>query len=566
MLTVLHVKNLALIDEVEIEFGPGLNILTGETGAGKSVLIGSINLALGDKADATVIRDGAEYALIEMIFQIDDPKLLAAIRERDLPVEEDGQLILQRKISPNRSSCKVCGETVTLKQLKELSHLLITIHGQNDQLSLLSERSQKQILDAFDEKHVLPLKKDLAEHYNVYLEQKRKLDSCEIDEQTRLREMDLISYELNEIDEADLTIGEDEQLESVFRKLSNCRKLADAAATVHQCLLEGESNITDLTGEAIKQMINVVGMDPTLNDVLSSLRDLESLVTDITRTMGDYLSELDIDENRLDEITARLNLVNRMKEKYAHGTDRLEDVLTYAKEKQLELDKLRDLEEYRKNAAESMQLSFSKVCELSDQLTKCRKKAGALLAPRLEEALRQLNFENVSFEVLLHTDHDKMTADGCDETAFLISLNPGENPRPLQKVSSGGELSRIMLALKTVLSEKNDSMAMIFDEIDAGISGKTAWRVSQKLGELSRNRQVICITHLAQIASMADTHFEIYKDSSSGRSITHIRSLSESESVKELARLLGTDGVSDTSLQAAQKMRTEADHYKSHIG
>lgn len=565
MLTSLHVKNLALIDEAEIDFGKGLNILTGETGAGKSVLIGSINLALGEKADRSVIREGAEYALIEMIFQIEDKALRTAILDMELSVEQDGSLILQRKILGNRSSCKVNGENVTLKQLRDLSRLLITIHGQNDQLSLLSEHNQLQILDRFDHVHTAPLKKALSDAYATFLEHKKQLDDCKIDERTRLREMDLIAYELNEIDEAGLSIGEDEMLDSEFKRLSNSRKIAESVSVAENCLSVGDINISDLAGEAVKAIFAVSGLDEALKEVLSSLRDLEALSTDTARTLGDYLSNMDADEEKLSTLTSRLNLMNRLKEKYGHGTDNLEAVLKYAESRREELEKLQDLEAFRRNAEKKTELAYAKVCQIADELTACRKKAAEAFTPLLEQALKNLNFENVCFSVDISSDHARLNTDGADDITFMISLNPGEKKRPLHKISSGGELSRIMLAIKTLLSEKNESMAMIFDEIDSGISGKTAWRVSQKLGLLALGRQVICITHLAQIAAMADTHFEIFKDTSSGRSITHIRSLNEEAAVRELARLIGTDGVSETSLQAAGQMRAEAVKYKKCI-
>ena len=563
MLTSLHVKNLALIDEAEIDFGEGLNILTGETGAGKSVLIGSINLALGEKADVSVIRDGAEYALIEMVFHIDDSLLSDAIREMELPTDEDGSLILQRKLMKNRSVCKVNGENVTLKQLRELSRLLITIHGQNDQLSLLSQNNQKQILDQFDEPHTSPLKKKISDCFSLYQEQKRQFEEADIDERTRLREMDLISYELNEIEEANLTAGEDEQLESDFKKLSNHQKIAEAVSAAKALLSSGETTIADLIGEAVRRISPVSSMDQNLNDIFLALQDLESLTHDTSREIDDYLSDINADEEKLDEIASRLNLVNRLKEKYGHGTDRLQAVLDYAENRRQELEKLKDLEEFRARAAANMEQTFAELCRYADELTDVRRAAGSGLSALLEQALKHLNFENVRFETEIDSDHAHINADGADEITFMISLNPGEKLRPLHKVSSGGELSRIMLAIKTVLSENKESMAMIFDEIDAGISGKTAWRVSQKLGKLAKDRQVICITHLPQIAAMADTHFEIYKESSSGRNITHIRKLTEEMSVQEIARLIGTDDADATSLQAAGKLRKEAAIYKN---
>lgn len=557
MLQSLHVKNLALIDEVEIEFTKGLNILTGETGAGKSLIIGSINMALGDKADASYIREGEDYALIEMIFKVEDPSVIKRVEEMELSLEGGSELILTRRIMKNRSSCKVCGESVTLKTLRELSHLLINIHGQNDQQTLLSKKFQREILDFYSKKSN-SFKKEVKELWNKYQEEKRLYEDSDIDNKTRLKEIDLINYEISEIEEAGLTVGEDENLEAKFKKLSNSKKISDSLTAAKDALISGDINASDLLGAAYKNLTYAQKLDESIGEYISSVKDAQVVIEDVSRGLEEYLFEIEDEDLELDAISDRLNLINRLKQKYASLNAGIDKILEYKDERRKNLEKLIDLEAFKEEKKAAMEKYRKRLIAEAKKLSDERIKVSKELSGELETALKELNFDSVKFNIEISTSEENLSSEGMDEIEFMISVNSGEKQKPLNKVASGGELSRIMLALKTVFSENNDSVAMIFDEIDSGISGKTAWRVSLKLGELAKQRQVICITHLAQIASMADTHFMIHKEAMSGRTVTNISRLNDNESINELARLLGTDGVSDTAISSAKNMRKEA--------
>ena len=326
MLQSLHVKNLALIDEVEIEFTKGLNILTGETGAGKSLIIGSINMALGDKADASYIREGEDYALIEMIFKVEDPSVIKRVEEMELSLEGGSELILTRRIMKNRSSCKVCGESVTLKTLRELSHLLINIHGQNDQQTLLSKKFQREILDFYSKKSN-SFKKEVKELWNKYQEEKRLYEDSDIDNKTRLKEIDLINYEISEIEEAGLTVGEDENLEAKFKKLSNSKKISDSLTAAKDALISGDINASDLLGAAYKNLTYAQKLDESIGEYISSVKDAQVVIEDVSRGIEEYLFEIEDEDLELDAISDRLNLIKRLKQKYASLNARIEKIL-----------------------------------------------------------------------------------------------------------------------------------------------------------------------------------------------------------------------------------------------
>ncbi|WP_022764683.1 DNA repair protein RecN [Butyrivibrio sp. XPD2006] len=557
MLYSLHVKNLALIKEQEIEFSKGLNILTGETGAGKSVVIGSVNLALGGKADASLIRTGEEYALVELVFGVENDLQRQLLKEMDIPVEEDGTLIMQRKIMPGRSVSKIGGENVSARQLKDISSILINIHGQNDHQELLHKKKHIEILDNYCEAELAALFAELTTSYSHMKELEKELSETDIDESARLREQELLEYELGEIEDAALVPGEDEELESSYRKMVNAQKISGAvyqtAAMVNSG--EGEDSASDMIGRAVRELSSVVSYDEELDDLLSQLSDIENLLTDFGHSISDYIDGLEFDDEKFRTTEDRLNTINHLKDKYGGSIDA---VLKYMEEKQKRLDALSDLGAHRDGLLRELSEEKSKALLLCRKISDVRKKGAKGLSEKLRAALVDLNFLDVKFEIDVKSDEDKITSRGYDDVEFMISTNPGEALRPLDQIASGGELSRIMLALKTVVADKDDISTLIFDEIDAGISGKTAWKVSQKLGELSREHQIICITHLPQIAAMADTHFMIEKGLEDGRTVTSIYGLDEEASVRELARLLGGDTITDAVITNAQEMRKMA--------
>ncbi len=550
MLQSLHVKNLALIDETEVTFGGGLNILTGETGAGKSIIIGSINLALGAKADKEMIRSGAEYALVELVFTVEDPAQIKAIQEMEFSLEE-GQLILQRKIMENRSQCKVCGETVTAKQLRQLSEILIDIHGQHEHQSLLKEAKQLEILDAYAGSGFSEKKERLCDIYRKYRDKRRELSENETDEETRRRECSLAEFECREIEEAALVPGEDEEVERAYQRMSNARKIEAAAVSAHALCGYENSGAGSVIARAIREIRSVSPYDETLREYEKQLLDIDSLLNDYNRGMAEYLSGLEFDEGLFEQTEARLNLLNRLKSKYGNT---LEEVLAYRQRALETLEKYQDYDAYRAALEKETAALKEEAIALAEEISGLRRENAKTLSEKMRGALEDLNFGQAVFEIQVESEEERLSENGFDKVRFLISTNPGEPVRELSQVASGGELSRMMLALKTHLADKDEIGTLIFDEIDTGISGRTAWKVSEKMGILAKGHQLICITHLPQIAAMADTHFVIEKQVEDNRSITRIRELGQEESVEELARMLGGDVITESAIKNAKEL------------
>lgn len=552
MLISLHVKNLALIDETEVYFGNGLNILTGETGAGKSIIIGSVNLALGAKADKEMIRTGEEYALVELVFQAQKEEQIRKIRQMELPIEDDGTIIMQRRIMPGKSVCKVGGETVSVKQVKELAEILIDIHGQHEHQSLLHAGKQMEILDNYAGEALYPLKQRLKECYAQYKEVSGQLSESDMDEETRKREISLAEFEAKEIEEAELSVGEDISLEQSYRKLVNSQKIQEAMMTAHQMSGYEDGGAGEAIGRAVREVRSIVSYDDSLQDFERQLLDIDSLLNDYNRAVADYLSNLEFDGELFGQIEKRLDLINHLKSKYGNS---IEEILAYQAKLQEKLERYQDYDAYRQKLIQKENQLKDKLLELCGQISDIRRKSAESLAKSMKEALIDLNFNNVEFEIDVQPMEEKIGPDGYDSVAFMISTNPGEALKALSQIASGGELSRIMLAFKTVLADKDDIDALIFDEIDTGISGKTAWKVSEKMGILGKKHQIICITHLPQIAAMADTHFQIEKSVEEERTSTHIKELKENESVEELARMLGGAVITENVLNNAREMK-----------
>ena len=561
MLYSLHVKNLALIKEQEIEFSKGLNILTGETGAGKSVIIGSVNLALGGKTDAGLIRTGEESALVELTFGELNDQQKKFIKDMDIDLDEDGTVIIQRKIMPGRSVSKICGETVSARQLKDIASILINIHGQNDHQELLHKKKHMEILDDYCMNELKTPLQELSLRYEEMRSLEKELEDMSMDEASRLREQELLEFEVNEINDANVVLGEDEELESRYHKMVNSRKISEAAyaASAMTSGNDGEDSASDLIGRAVRELSSVSGYDSDIEDLLSQLSDIENLLTDFNHSLSDYVSDLEFDDEDFKNTEDRLNTLNHLKDKYGGS---LEKVLEYLEEKSNRLEALTDLDAVRDKLTKSLNDKKKEVLLLCKKISDIRKKGAKSLQDKLTEALIDLNFLDVRFEIEIKSDEDKISSKGYDDAQFMISTNPGEAMRPLDQIASGGELSRIMLALKTVVADKDDISTLIFDEIDAGISGRTAWKVSQKLGELSKDHQIICITHLPQIAAMSDTHFMIEKGLDDGRTVTSISKLDADASTSELARLLGGEEITDAVIQNALEMRKLAEETK----
>ncbi|MCM1091355.1 MAG: DNA repair protein RecN [Butyrivibrio sp.] len=559
MLQRLHVKNLALMEETEVEFTEGLNILTGETGAGKSLLIGSINLALGAKFEKDMLRNGAENALVELVFSCEGKSVREKLAQLELEPEED-TIILSRRMQPGKSVFKINGESVTAKQVKELADVLLDIHGQHEHQSLLHKKKHMEILDAYCGDAYPKPAQAVAEAYETCRRLEKELAEESMDETEKAREQSLAEFELKEIEEAGLREGEDEELEQIYRRMSNSRKINEGLAESYQYSgTEGEGGAGAALSRSLRSLRSVASYDKRLEELEAQLAEVDNLLADYNRDIAEYMQDCEFDGEEFARVEERLNTINRLKGKYGAS---IQEILDYGASRQAVLDKLSDYDAYVQGLSKELEEAKHRLESACGELSKVRQENAKQLTERLKEALTQLNFLTVEFETAVRPE-GQITAKGYDDVEFLISTNPGESLKPLSQVASGGELSRVMLAIKTVLAGRDDIDTLIFDEIDAGISGKTAWKVAGQLNIVSGGHQVLCITHLPQIAAMADTHFVIEKSSTDESTITDIRQLEGDEELAELARLLGSDTLTQAALSNARELREQAMAQKS---
>ena len=500
MLINLHVKNLALIEETEVDFTDHLNILTGETGAGKSILIGSIQSALGAKIPKDMIRHGCDSALIELIFHTKSQAVQKKMEEFEIPFE-DGEIIISRRITNNRVINKVNDISVTIGRLKELSPLLLDLSGQHENQLLLKPQNHLKIIDSYHRSVIAPVKEKTASLYHEYQELQKKLSEQNMGEEQRIREMEFLKYEIQEIEEAQLRPGEDESLETEYQKVSHAKEILSDCAAVHEVTAGQNGCAGDLIGSAVQRLYTVSNLDAEARGLTEQLQTIDSLLNDFNRELSSYIDSMEFDGEQ------------------------------FAVKEKLDIQ-----------------------CE---RLTALRKEAAIPLTKLIKEALLDLNFLDVVFEIAFEQS-EHYSALGKDNVCFMISTNPGQAVRPLHEIASGGELSRIMLAIKSILADEENIETLIFDEIDTGISGRTAQKVSERLAYIAKKRQVIAITHLPQIAAMADSHYLIEKTSDANSTISNIYPLSEEESVKELARMLGGVKITEAVLQNAREMRALA--------
>ncbi len=551
MLLSLLVKNLALIEEAEVEFKDGLNILTGETGAGKSIIIGSVNAALGGKVSKEMIRSGKEQAYIELVFSIDNDYQKKQLELLDITLD-DSQLIISRKITKTRSVSKVNGETVTAAFLKKIAEIVIDIHGQHEHQSLLNKHKHLQILDEFAKEELDKPKKKMSQLYEQYVNITNELENMDSDKNSRDRELSFLQYELQEITDAELEAGEDIKLELSYKRMLNSQKINDTIGVISNMLAESDSVCAaQLIGSSVRELSAIVAYDEELTSLNEQLLSIESLLNDFNMELSSYIQDLEFDEEDFHIVTERLDIINHLKSKYGNT---ISDILKAADEKSSRCKQLIDYEENLQRKKEELDQCVSQMTKTALSITKIRKKHGAKLAKEIKNTLLDMNFADVQFDMVFN-QKKTFSALGIDDAEFLISTNPGEEMLPLGKVASGGELSRIMLAIKTVLANKDFVETMIFDEIDVGISGRTAQKISEKLGMLSKNKQIICITHLPQIAAMSDCHFVIEKKVENNGTSTILKELSEDNIYMELARLLGGAKITDAVLENAREMR-----------
>lgn len=551
MLQNLHVKNLALIDESEVDFGPGLNILTGETGAGKSILMGSVSLALGGRYSADMLRNGAASGLVELTFTIEDDRIREKLKAMDI-FPEDDMITLSRRLMEGRSVSRINGETVSMGTLREAAALLIDIHGQHDNQTLLNRKNHLALLDLFAGAEIRPVKENMAEAYHTYQKITRQLEESSLDDDSRRRELSLAEFEVNEIENASLAEGEDDELEELYRRMTESRKVTQSIAETYQYTAEDTAaNASDCLSRAIRSLQEISDFDDSAAQLYSQLLDADSLLNDFNRELSEYAKSFEFSEEEFSETEERLNLINHLKAKYGKTVT---DILTYCDEKKRRIEELNDYDSFIKDLEDKKEKALKNVETVSQKLHEIREKYAAVFADEIKKQMLELNFLDTRIEMRL-TDIGRYSANGRDEAEFYIALNPGEPLRSLAGIASGGELSRIMLAIKTVLADEEDTPTLIFDEIDAGISGITADKVGEKLHLIGKSRQVICITHLPQIAAAADVHFLIEKSAQDNSVTTRIRRLDRDDSIRELARILGGSKVTENILESAREMK-----------
>lgn len=552
MLLELHIRNMALIEKADLDFRSGFTVLSGETGAGKSILIDSINFALGAKTSKEIIREGAEFAYVELIFKILDKEKIEYIKSLDFNISEDGILIISRKLSASRSILKVNDESITIAKLSTLTGLLIDIHGQHEHQSLLSKAKHLSIVDGMLDKEALALKANIQALYDRYKEIKNKL-SLDDDSFIREREIDILKYEIREIEISRLKPNEEEKLNMAYRKLKAVSNINDNLTDVIEIL-----DNTDI-GSAVTSLEEISSFSPELKEFEEELYDLDAKICDINRDIKAYFDKLDYSEENFEKIQKRLDFVNHFTNKYTSDTDKLAFILKTKKERLRDLLNFDSDREKLSRELENLEMEFT---DLSNSLRLLRKKVAKILEENIRNNLIELNFINVEFKIEFK-ELDNFSVNGLDDIEFMISTNPGNPLKPLKDVASGGELSRVMLAFKSVLANVDDIDTLIFDEIDTGISGRTAQKVAEKISYISKEHQVLCITHLPQIAAMADCNYLIEKSSDGIETKTSIENIKDESLVLELARLLGGSEITKAVLDTAKEMKELANKYKN---
>lgn len=574
MIIELTVKNMAVIKFVSLTFGRGLHALTGETGAGKSILIDAISLLLGARASADFVRSGADKAEIEGVFSINPGHPLTELfDEMGIMMDDEGMIVIRREISiQGKSICRVNGQVVTLSMLKQIGPRLIQMHGQHEHQTLLSPDQHLHLLDQFGGAKVQKAKQAYRQVYDEYQGLLREKRNMQFDERETAQRIDLLTFQLEEINEAQLQPGEAEELEQLRNRLMYAEKLFESMEEAYQSI-QGEERGLESVGRALSQLQMAAAYDESLREPLDNLHNVFAQLEDTARIIRDYRDRLEFDPERLTEVESRLNDIGKLKRKY--GKD-IEEILQYADHARQELEMLKNREVHLEQIEQKLEETASLLAERAFALSQVRKEAAAQLETRLKAELKDLLMEKTRFEVRFNTRPDergieidetrvKPMENGTDEVEFYISTNPGEPLRPLARIASGGELSRLMLALKSIFADQDQVNTFIFDEIDTGISGRAAQTVAEKMARVAATAQVLCVTHLPQLASMADQHYLIEKETDENETITSVVELDEEGRVYELSRMLGGAEVTDMTLNHAREMIQMADKLKRNL-
>ena len=558
MLELLHIENIAIIEEAEIAFRPGFNALTGETGAGKSIVIDAMSAVLGQRTSRDLIRTGASKAFVSALFSHVDPALC---EELGASPDENGDLMLQREIGADgKNVCRVGGRPVTVSQLRTLGSRLVNIHGQHDGQQLLDEEQHLAYLDSFGK--VDSLLNAYTDKYNALTDIRRKMNALQMDEAEKARRMDTLQYQIGELERAKLKSGEEEELQGRRNLLRNAEKFISAVSGADYALNGGEdgSGVLNLLRQAQDALGTVRHLDEGFNILYERLESAYSEAYDIAFSVAEQRENFDFSPNELDEVEGRLDQIYRLKKKYGAT---VEDMLAYLDNCRRELDDIA----YAGDALARLEKDCAKAekaaRKAAEELSAARKAAGETLSQAILTELRQLDMGKIRFQV--DFAEKPLDAAGMDQVRFLMSANLGEELKPINKIASGGELARIMLAMKNVLSEQDHVATMVFDEVDTGVSGRAAQKVAEKMARISRHKQVLCVTHLPQLAAMADTHFSVEKGEANGRTFTQVRQLDRKQRQMELARLTGGAQVTETMLQGAEELLSQAEKFRAEL-
>lgn len=558
MLELLHIENIAIIEAADIEFAPGFNALTGETGAGKSIVIDSLSAVLGQRTSRELIRTGAEKAFVSAAFSGMAPELT---EELGIQPEADGTLLLQREIQTDgKNVCRVNGRPVTVGQLRALGARLLNIHGQHDGQQLLDEEQHIVYLDSFGRVESLAI--TYAEKYKNFTDIRRQIGALQMDEAEKARRVDTLQYQIEELRRAKLTPGEEEELTARRGMLRNAEKYLDAVAGADYALNGDDSGGGALS--ALRQAQDALGgvrhLDDAFGQLYERLGEAYSEVYDIAATVEDKRGELDVSPGELDRVESRMDLLYRLKKKYGAT---VEDMLDYQARCEAELAQIEDAGDTLARLEQALSKAEKEARQAAQALSDARKAAAEQLTSQILAELQQLDMGKIRFAV--DFAEKPLDSDGMDTVRFLMSANVGEELRPIHKIASGGELARIMLAMKNVLSEQDHVGTMVFDEVDTGVSGRAAQKVAEKMARISRRKQVLCVTHLPQLAAMADTHFSVEKGERGGRTYTEVRRLDREQRRRELARLTGGSHVSQTMLDGAEELLVQAEKFRAEL-
>lgn len=563
MLTHLSIKNIAVIDNAQIDFADGFNILTGETGAGKSIIINSLNILSGYRASKELIRSGEQSARVDGIFTVTD-EIKTEISNLIGIEAEDNEILISREFNlDGKNSVRINGSPVTLSMLKEIGPLLVNIHGQHDSASLLSKKSHMGFLDEFGGEKLLTALKEYTEAYTEYKEVKAELEKLDTDETEKERRMDLLKYQIEEIEVANLLPDEEDELSERRNFLANAQKISENCLAAFDKLYDGEetgNSAHDLIWEAVKLIEQITEFSSETDNICKELTDMTYIISDHSHTLKKLADSLECNDYELNEIEERLDLIYNLKRKY--GTS-IPGILKYLEKIKKEYGEIEDSDEKIKDLTQKLKNLELKRLEKAEALSLIRKNSAKTLSEKVCKELCELEMAKTVFEVKI--SDSIFSPSGKDDVEFLISTNPGELPKPLSKIASGGELSRIILAIKSVITGSGNGKTLIFDEVDTGVSGKTAQKIGEKLYRMTNSAQVICITHLAQIASLADKHFLIEKSSENGRTRTQITPIDGGGRVNEIARIIGGEVITDLTKENAKEQLLLAEDIKKKL-